>query len=79
MALLVVWLVLGALGPYLIRVEGMMGDTGMIFAWRHAGAPTLAAAPSPNPPAAIDLTPTPNDYPQFLGPNRTGVLPNANR
>jgi outer membrane protein assembly factor BamB len=77
LALLALWLGLGALGPYLIRVEGMMGDTGMIFAWRHASVPTITTPPSDAPAAAIDLTPTPNDFPQFLGPHRTGVLPNA--
>lgn len=74
---LALWVGLGALGPYLIRVEGMMGDTGMIFAWRHSTKPTLALPSSEAATTAIDLTPTPNDFPQFLGPLRTGVLSNA--
>jgi len=77
LALLALWLGLGVLGPYVICIEGMMGDTGIIFAWRHRSEPTLAAAPSPDTQPAIDLTPTANDFPQFLGPHRTGVLPNA--
>jgi outer membrane protein assembly factor BamB len=79
LALLALWLGLGALGPYLIRVEGMMGDTGMIFAWRPSTKYTSSSSLGGlvARAAVIDLTPTPNDFPQFLGPHRTGVLPNA--
>jgi outer membrane protein assembly factor BamB len=77
LALLWLWTGLGVLGPYLFQVEGMMGDTGMIFAWRRGSNATITTTPPPAAVVAIDLVPTPNDFPQFLGPHRTGVLPNA--
>jgi len=78
LAFLALWLGLGALGPYLIRVDGMMGDTKMIFAWRPSTKYTSGPGHFLRARAAvIDLTPTPNDFPHFLGTNRTGVLPNA--
>ncbi len=75
------WLGLGAavglivLTASLVRIRGVTGDLVPILEWRWrenvvpqietmASIPTVSPAPVP-----------PQDYPQFLGPNRTGVLP----
>lgn len=78
-ALLGVWLGLGMMGPWLIRVEGMMGDTGLVFAWRFDKRAGLANADTVKATVAakVDLVPTREDFPQYLGPDRNGVLPNT--
>jgi outer membrane protein assembly factor BamB len=56
-----------------VRVRGVSGDVVPILEWRLAGA---AAEPPRTAPAAVGATPSPSpfDYPQFLGPSRNGTL-----
>jgi outer membrane protein assembly factor BamB len=68
-------LVLGALGPVVVQVDGLTGDTenwwaGLIFRWRDFHRPDYGAAAD-----RADITPTADDFPRYLGPNGTGVLP----
>jgi outer membrane protein assembly factor BamB len=77
LGMLALWLALGALGPALIRVEGFTGDTtsatpSLVFAWREWTKPTYETAAG-----RAALTPTPDDFPRFLGPAGTGVLANV--
>jgi outer membrane protein assembly factor BamB len=67
----------GAAFPVLLRFKGLTGVAEVNFAWRGAAeAGGLDAAPEASP--AADLTRTgPNDYAQYLGPQRLGVLPDA--
>jgi outer membrane protein assembly factor BamB len=66
--------------PLVMRVEGLTGEANVNFAWRNtpvtdhgAELPTTIVAASTD--AGIDLTQTtPVDYPQFLGPHRTGAI-----
>jgi outer membrane protein assembly factor BamB len=65
--------------PLAMRVDGLTGEASVNFAWRTtpiadpgADLPTTIVARSSGP--ETDLTPTPDDYPQFLGPQRTGVI-----
>jgi len=75
--------VVGALLIYSVRLEGITGNwvpTGMRGSWdkpRDYARPkptplqkTIAAQPEPIPP-------TPDDFPQFLGPHRNGYLPDV--
>ncbi|MFO0811137.1 MAG: PQQ-binding-like beta-propeller repeat protein [Gemmataceae bacterium] len=68
-----IWLGCAGIALALLRVEGMTGDTHMVFGWRWADVPTSLVG-SPNAVATIVVNPTADDYPQFLGPNRTGVV-----
>lgn len=69
--------------PIVFRADGLTGGNNVIFAWRNAPAvdhgadlPTVSTPFSGDQP---DLTQTtPDDYPQFLGPNRTGVVTDKN-
>jgi outer membrane protein assembly factor BamB len=68
----------GGLAAFLLvlRVEGLSGSSQVNFAWRGAPAATALAGRETVGPA--DLTRTgPDDYPQFLGPSRNAVLPEA--
>lgn len=72
---------LGA-GAALFRIRGVSGDLVPILEYRWAQP---ASTPGPPPPAsgALDSTAEPfragtNDFPQFYGPNRDGVLPGPN-
>jgi outer membrane protein assembly factor BamB len=64
----------------LLKVNGLMGDARVDFAWRwERPEPDLAThrhgADTSGP---VDLTrTTDHDYPQYLGPSRTGVLRGA--
>jgi outer membrane protein assembly factor BamB len=63
--------------PLLLRTQGLTGDAGINFAWRTQG---VATAPLETAAAAAVDFPTrrtDQDYPQFLGPQRLGVLPGA--
>lgn len=65
-----------ALLPILFEYRGVSGDLIPIFAPRWERAPNLAPPPAPvevraEPSLAAGAT----DYPQFLGPARTGVVP----
>jgi len=71
--------VLGMAGAALFRFRGVSGDLAPILEFRWA-KPVLNAAPAlaANPPnittaAAADSSTSP--FPQYLGPDRTGVIP----
>ncbi len=68
---------IAAASLFAIRVEGMTGDTRMIFAWRYGSDAAIASAQPADTTASLVVTPTPDDYPQFLGPNHNGVVPSA--
>jgi outer membrane protein assembly factor BamB len=66
--------------PLALRVEGLTGEARLNFAWRWAPTRDSQMAQLTAVPAAtnaIELKPGEHDYPQFLGPQRSGVLPNA--
>jgi outer membrane protein assembly factor BamB len=74
-------LCLGA-GVALFRIRGVSGDLVPILEYRWAQP---ASAPGPGTPATSALASTAepfragtNDFPQFYGPNRDGVLPGPN-
>lgn len=58
----------------LFRVDGVTGDLRPIVRFRWAAAGPGAVEPSPVG-VAIEVVPTPEDSPQFLGPRRDGTLP----
>ncbi len=70
-------LVLAGLGAALFRIRGVSGDLVPILEprWVRHGAPTSTSVPEP--PAGVDapavLASRP-DFPQFLGPERNGVI-----
>jgi outer membrane protein assembly factor BamB len=76
LGLLAVWLVLGVLGPTLFTARGLTGDRRAAFAWRAPPDAPLAADTA-TAAERIDLTPTPDDYSEYLGPLRLGLLPSA--
>ena len=73
------WLPLVVLFPALITVRGLTGGAEVQFAWRFAprvdpGAQLQGATSTAG--AEVDIVPRPEeDFPQYLGPDRTGVLP----
>lgn len=75
--MLALWVTISVAGMAAIRVEGMTGDTRMVFAWRFGGDAMAAPAQPTDAAVTLDVTPTPDDFPQFLGPNRNGVVPEA--
>src|SRR5260221_10915388 len=73
----------GAAFPLLLRFDGLTGEARANFAWRHVpvvdrgvALPTFAGNDSAAGRADLTRT-TSDDYPQFLGPNRPGVIPDA--
>jgi outer membrane protein assembly factor BamB len=77
LGLLAVWLLLGVFGPLVVQVDGLTGDTenwnaGVIFRWRDFHQPEFGTAAG-----RADVTPTPDDFPRYLGPDGTGVLANV--
>src|SRR5207244_13241209 len=65
-----------------LRIDGPTGDTHIDFAWRWTPTPSelgaLQADTQVSEPGTIDLTRTTrDDYPQFLGPERLGVVRGA--
>jgi outer membrane protein assembly factor BamB len=76
------WIVLGGTVALIVfcatclRIQGVTGDLLPIVGWRWSAKPSAArmnsSAPATNGPAVAALT---NSYPQFLGPERNGVLP----
>ncbi len=75
-----------ALGPLVllstVGVEAMRGDNTIDFKWTWAPPRDLAMSfPEPAAPAAITsgFEPTPDDFPQFLGPERTAVISSGPR
>ncbi len=60
-----------------VRVEGLRGDLWLDLAWRWS-APRPTAALADTETDAVDLTQTTDyDFPQFLGPDRSAVVANA--
>lgn len=65
-----------------VTVEAMRGDTTIDFAWTWSPPRDLTMVfPEPLRPAVITggFEPTPDDFPQFLGPDRTGVIASGSR
>ena len=67
-------LVAVALPVSLLRIRGVSGDLLPVFEprWRRAGPVALA---NPSPPQASSSLVVPGEYPQFLGPDRNGIVP----
>jgi len=69
---------LAALFPSLITVQGLTGGAEVQFGWRFAPRVDPGAqlqGESTASAAAIEIVPRPDeDFPQYLGPDRTGVL-----
>jgi outer membrane protein assembly factor BamB len=75
--ILVLLLAAAAAFPMLLRAEGLTGDGQANFAWRWTAR---GAGPegAPDAGATADLTRTgPDDFAQYLGPQRLAVLPDA--
>lgn len=65
-----------------VTVEAMRGDTTVDFAWSWSPPRDLQIKfPEPEKPAVITagFDPTPNDFPQFLGLGRMGVIESGRR
>lgn len=64
----------------LFRIEGLTGDANVDLAWRHSpGIEGASSALRPETARSSVFEPvtwleSPNDFPQFLGPDRTGVI-----
>lgn len=69
---------LAAIFPRVTKIDGMTGDARPNFTWRRSttlpAQPAVASPTGGTPSIAIELAPTPHDFPQFLGPNRNGVI-----
>jgi outer membrane protein assembly factor BamB len=66
--------------PLLVEIAGLTGAANVNFVWRR-GAPTTpdaeiaAATPADESAGAVDFgQTTAHDYPQYLGPDRSGVV-----
>jgi len=75
-----------AIGPLVlvsvVTVEAMRGDNTVDFAWTWSPPRDLTIDyPEPERPAVITagFEPTPDDFPQYLGPARTGVISSGAR
>jgi outer membrane protein assembly factor BamB len=84
LAVLVALLPLPIATGLLLKTDGLTGDGKLNFAWRwtvrdrrSALDDRLAATDSRRPRRPIRLMETPDDYPQFLGPERQAVVPGA--
>jgi outer membrane protein assembly factor BamB len=76
LGLLLLWLALGVIGPVLVKVNGLTGDTEnakarLSYSWRTFGRVELPSATN-----RAYVTPTNDDFPRYLGPDGTGVLAN---
>jgi outer membrane protein assembly factor BamB len=80
---LVALLPFAAVFPLLLRYDGLTGEARANFAWRHVpvvdrGVALPTSAGNDSEAGRADLTrTTSDDYPQFLGSNRTGVIADA--
>jgi outer membrane protein assembly factor BamB len=83
-AMLVAILPLPVAAGLLLKADGLTGDGRLNFTWRWTGGdrpspgghrPIASADLRRGPP--IRLIETPDDYPQFLGPRREAVVPEA--
>jgi outer membrane protein assembly factor BamB len=77
LGLLGVWAVLGVLGPILIRVDGLTGDTEnasakLAYSWRDFRRVEFAIATN-----RADVNSTPDDFPRYIGPDANGILSNV--
>jgi outer membrane protein assembly factor BamB len=65
--------------PLLLRVDGVTGDaTRVAFSWRRQARVPSGAGHAPAAGETARLTSTgSDDYPQFLGPQRLGIVPRA--
>jgi outer membrane protein assembly factor BamB len=70
--------------PWLLTTAGLTGDARVNFAWRSAHGETppkpaagSAAAPANEPAVSPAKDTGTHDFPQFLGPDRTGVISGA--
>ncbi len=63
----------------LVKVEDVDGDMWLSFTWRWTPKPheRLATQTSEWQSQAIELTPTPDDFPQFLGQGRNATVEDA--
>ena len=72
------WLPLVALFPSLMSVQGLTGGAELLFGWRFAPRQDPGAqlqATSSGAPSAVEVIPRPEeDFPQYLGPQRTAVV-----
>ena len=71
-AILGVLVVTGGLFAALFKIEGVTGNVVPILSWRFGGEPVLGDLVG-----RAQTTTTPWDSPQFLGPERSGVYPDA--
>lgn len=73
-------LLVGLLAFFLgVRVDGIEGDNRVQMAWKVSPTAIQRAMAIPAPTAALSpsqivLRSNPDDFPEYLGPNRTGVL-----
>jgi outer membrane protein assembly factor BamB len=63
-----------------LRIRGVTGDVLPVFEWRWTKRPALTSKSEPGAPASTSRVPplaaaVPDGWPQFLGPNRNGILP----
>jgi outer membrane protein assembly factor BamB len=80
LSLLVPLLASAAVAMLLLKVDGMSGDGQLSYAWRFATRRDAGIiTPRDAAHARIVLPPdeAPNSYPQFLGPERRAVVPDA--
>ena len=70
------WAIIGTVGVFflLFRIGGMTGDLLPVFEWRWRSAPPMAAAPEGAPASVLETVPGLDDFPQFFGPERDGVV-----
>ena len=70
-----------ALAALTLRIRGVTGDVLPVFEWRWTKPPPLTAKSEPGAPAPSlsrvqpSTMAVPDGWPQFLGPNRNGILP----
>ena len=62
------------LGAALFRIRGMSGDLRPIIEFRWAGQPEFQTSPASNTNLITTETTVRPSFPQYLGPNRDGVL-----
>lgn len=78
---LAVFLLAAPAFPLLFTVQGLAGDAMANFAWRWQASQSFAGLDFPEEKidsGIADLTKTtPNDFPQFLGRDRTAVIPHV--
>lgn len=69
---------LAGLGMSLFHITGVTGDLVPILEWRWASRSATPPSPTSVPQADAHLPPASSlAYPQFLGPNRTAILPHG--